>query len=143
MYGEVDIASCDLFAAVINALVERVDARATRRRPCLDLSGVEFIDVAGTRALVAAASGRSPGGELIVYHPPATLARIIEIGWGAVPGLRLDQSRSDGKGRRADGGAPPRLLQRHHVTSIPRAERASTRLQAAALIGAMSKELAP
>lgn len=94
VYGEIDMATCDLFAAVVSAVVEEADARESRDGAHLDLAGLEFIGVAGARVLVVAAMARLRGLELSVYHPPVMLARIIEICWGKVPGLRIEQNRN-------------------------------------------------
>lgn len=93
VHGEIDIVTGDLFTAAVSAVVEDADAREPPGGACLDLAGVEFIDVAGARVLVAATT-RLRGLELIVYHPPVMLVRIIELGWGKVPGLRFEQIRN-------------------------------------------------
>lgn len=89
VHGEIDIATCDLFAAVVGAAVEHADAQQPPGDAHLDLAGLDFIGVAGTRVLVVAASKRLRGLELIVHHPPVMLERIIEVGWGQVSGLTL------------------------------------------------------
>ena len=93
VYGEIDVATCDLFAAVVDAVVEDAGAQEPRGGAWLDLAGVEFIGVAGARVLVEVAMRRPRGLELIVLHPPVMLSRIIEIGWGTVAGLRLERIR--------------------------------------------------
>jgi len=44
--------------------------------------------------LVEAAAVLPPGLELVV-HPPAMLARIVEVGWGQVTGSRFELFRAD------------------------------------------------
>ena len=51
-----------------------------------------FIDVGGARLLVAAARELAPERQLVIHHPPRSLARILEIGWAETPGLRLDDA---------------------------------------------------
>jgi anti-anti-sigma factor len=90
VHGEIDTATCELFASVVRAVLEDADAGEPPGDAHLDLAGVDFIGVAGIRVLVGAATKRPPGLELIVYHPPVLLERVIKIGWGDVSGLRLE-----------------------------------------------------
>jgi anti-anti-sigma factor len=56
----------------------------------LDLSELEFIDVAGVRAIVQAASRLDPGRNLVVTGLAAGLRRVFElVGWDRTPGLRF------------------------------------------------------
>jgi anti-anti-sigma regulatory factor len=60
----------------------------------IDLTGVEFCDLAGLRAITSLAkpAGQGPGTvrQVTIAHLPAPLARIMRIlGWDATPGLIL------------------------------------------------------
>jgi anti-anti-sigma regulatory factor len=56
----------------------------------LDVTELEFIDVAGVRAIVQAASGLAPGRYLVVKGLAAGLRRVFElVGWDRTPGLRF------------------------------------------------------
>ncbi|HEX2315722.1 MAG TPA: MEDS domain-containing protein [Thermomonospora sp.] len=61
---------------------------------CLDLSRLEFCDMAGLRALVGA--GRTPGGmerQVILREPPEQLALMMRItGWDALPGVYVEEA---------------------------------------------------
>ena len=111
VHGEVDIASCDLFDAIVKTAVEHADGRGgsgMHHEAHLDLTGVRFIDVAGTRVLVTAATAQHHDLELVVHHPPAMLVRILQLGWGHVSRLRFEQ---------APAATPPRHLRRRPGTS--------------------------
>lgn len=51
----------------------------------LELGGLEFIDVAGVRALVALAERLAPGRRLLLHQPPTVLRRMFEIAWPGLP----------------------------------------------------------
>ena len=60
----------------------------------IDLTGVEFCDLAGLRAITSLANpaGQEPGTvrQVTIAHLPAQLTGIIRIlGWDATPGLIL------------------------------------------------------
>ncbi|GAA1807847.1 hypothetical protein GCM10009835_28590 [Planosporangium flavigriseum] len=56
----------------------------------LNLSELEFIDVAGVRAIVRIAAGLEPGRSLIVEQLALGLRKVFEvIGWDRTPGLRF------------------------------------------------------
>src|SRR5579862_9297199 len=88
--GEIDLATYDAFTAVVDAVI-RDAGQAGSTSAHLDLAGLAFIDVGGVRVLVAAAAKLPMGRELVVHHPSAMLVRILTIGWGRAPGLRLEQ----------------------------------------------------
>lgn len=88
--GEIDIATCGLFAALLQAAI---DAGASLDEVRVDFADVRFIDVGGTRVLVAAAEALPPGRRLVVLRPPRGLARILELAFGQVRGLRLEGVR--------------------------------------------------
>lgn len=93
VHGEVDIANHHMFAMVVDAVAHHVgDGDASRGEAHLDLADLDFIDVGGARVLVTAAAKRGPGDQLVIHHPPPILVRILQVGWGQLPGLRLEQS---------------------------------------------------
>jgi anti-anti-sigma regulatory factor len=56
----------------------------------LDLGELEFIDVAGVRAIVRAAAGLEPGRRLIIERLAGGLRKVFGIvGWDRTPGLRF------------------------------------------------------
>jgi anti-anti-sigma regulatory factor len=56
----------------------------------IDLSELEFIDVAGVRAIVRAAAVLGPGRHLVVEHLAPSLRRVFGIiGWDRAPGLHF------------------------------------------------------
>jgi len=56
----------------------------------LDLTELEFIDVAGVRAIVRAASALGPGRRLVVKGLAVGPRKVFEIaGWDMTPGLRF------------------------------------------------------
>jgi anti-anti-sigma factor len=58
----------------------------------LDLAGVRFIDVGGATLFVRAASRLDGDRRLVLHQPSDSLRRMIELLWGAVPGVVLDRS---------------------------------------------------
>ena len=127
VHGQVDLATWDRFRAIVAAAVDDGDGLHPRAAVQLDLAGIEFIDVGGARVLVTAARERLHGCDLIVYHPPAMLVRIIELGWGKVPNLRFEQrpppSRSRERGHEVPSpqhrsGATPRRAGRAKASAV-------------------------
>jgi anti-anti-sigma regulatory factor len=58
----------------------------------LDLGELEFIDVAGVRAIVRAAAGLTPGRRLIIERLAPGLRKVFKIvGWDRTPGLRFGE----------------------------------------------------
>lgn len=73
--GDVDLATAGRLADDLRPLAEH-DAAELR----LDLSGVEFIDSSGLRALVAAANTATEhGGSLALIGASSAVVRLIEI----------------------------------------------------------------
>jgi anti-anti-sigma factor len=92
VHGEIDIATHHLFATVVEAVTNPVGGTVISPGEAqLDLADVDFIDSAGARVLVAAAANRGPDDQLVVRHPPAMLVKILQLGWGQLPGLRCEE----------------------------------------------------
>lgn len=77
LVGELDLDSLHL-------LTDALDAIAATACPAdlvvLDLAGVRFCDVAGLRAIAACASTLATSGkQLLLYHPPHPVTRLMEI----------------------------------------------------------------
>jgi anti-anti-sigma factor len=86
--GEVDLVTSDLLAAALDAAV------TTMARPhelVLDLSELDFIDVAGSRMLLrATAQFRAAGGRLVldrIQRPVARALRLLDV--DRAPGVQL------------------------------------------------------
>jgi hypothetical protein len=71
--GEADLTATDTLRAALAAL----PADGTGEIH-LDLAGLQFIDVACTRELIAL-TGRHPAARVIAHHPPASLLRITAL----------------------------------------------------------------
>jgi ABC-type transporter Mla MlaB component len=80
--GELDIASIDELELALAAIPTDHDVD-------LALDGLEFIDVAGTRALISLARRLKPDHRLIVHEPPNVLRRLLELGWPELDGGHL------------------------------------------------------
>jgi anti-sigma B factor antagonist len=73
--GEVDIHTCAQLETALTELAANGTARIT-----VDLSEVAFIDSSGLRALVVGHKAlQDHGGTLVVAHPSATTARLLEV----------------------------------------------------------------
>jgi anti-anti-sigma regulatory factor len=84
--GVVDTTTCDALAAAL-----AFASRWAERNLHLNLRDLEFIDVAGVRAIVRAASSLPPGRQLHVDHLAPTLRKVISIvGWDKTPGLVIN-----------------------------------------------------
>jgi anti-anti-sigma regulatory factor len=58
----------------------------------LDLGELEFVDVAGVRAIVHAAAGLEPGRNLVISRLASRFRKVFEIvGWDRTPGLRFTE----------------------------------------------------
>ncbi|WP_149262491.1 STAS domain-containing protein [Actinomadura sp. K4S16] len=84
--GEVDVSNTAAVTRALRAVQERVpgDVHA-------DLTGVEFMDVAGLRAFTEAAGAlHDRGGLLVLHRVPPHIERLFSlIGWNASPGLEI------------------------------------------------------
>ena len=92
VHGEIDIANHHLFALVVEAVTNPVRSGVISRGEAhLDLADVHFIDTGGARVVAAAAANRGPDNQLVVHYPPAILVKVLQLGWGQLPGLRCEQ----------------------------------------------------
>jgi anti-anti-sigma regulatory factor len=55
----------------------------------LQVDHVEFVDVAGLRALVGLADRLAARGCLVLHDPPEWLTRTLTLAYGQVPGLEI------------------------------------------------------
>jgi ABC-type transporter Mla MlaB component len=88
--GEIDESSYRLLMRGLAAVNPRDDVH-------IDLSGVEFCDLAGLRAIVCvtqADAGDSALGHLTLHAVPDRLRRILQIlGWDDMPGVGFAEDR--------------------------------------------------
>ena len=98
--GEVDANSHDQLRRALAALP--ADANPAIH---LELAELRFIDVAGTRELIALTQSH-PGLCLILHHPPQSLQRLIGLLW---PGAN-DQNHANGTHDRPHGVGRPITL---------------------------------
>jgi hypothetical protein len=83
--GQVDMVNSAAFEAALAALP------ATMRGTCLHIwvDQLEFIDVAGLRAVVRLANTVAHKGGIVLHAPPAWLVKMIALSFGEVRGLEL------------------------------------------------------
>nr|WP_240947787.1 MEDS domain-containing protein [Planosporangium mesophilum] len=85
--GTVDVMTVGALTTTLN--------RATRWPEAdihLDLGGLEFIDVAGVRAIVRAAAGLEDGRHLVIQQLAPGLRKVFAVvGWDRAPGLRFGE----------------------------------------------------
>ena len=88
--GEIDESSYPL-------LLQRLAGLNPHRDVHIDLSGVEFCDLAGLRAIVCVTEQGAvdaPRGQLTLHAVPERLLRILGIlGWDDMPGVRFAEER--------------------------------------------------
>jgi anti-anti-sigma factor len=81
--GDVDLTTSGALASTL-----RLAANWPGPDVYIDLGELEFIDVAGVRAIVRAAAALQPGRHLVVQRLAPALRKVFEIvGWDRVPGL--------------------------------------------------------
>ena len=69
----------------------------------IDVSGLEFADVSGIRALVSAAQTAEDHRRLVLHGLPPLMARVLDVvGWTDLPALNIsDAAFPDGNGASA------------------------------------------
>ncbi|HEY6933076.1 MAG TPA: MEDS domain-containing protein [Marmoricola sp.] len=83
--GQVDMVSKVGFEHALAALAETMEGPELH----LLVDQVEFVDVAGLRALVRLADRVATRGCLVLHDPPAWLTRTLTLAYGRVPGLEI------------------------------------------------------
>lgn len=85
--GEIDEST---YPVLVDALERYADPSQTLH---LDLSGVQYCDVAGLRAMVrlASANGSATTKQLVLHEVPLQLHTTLQVlGWDALPGLSVN-----------------------------------------------------
>jgi len=83
--GQVDLVNRHGFATALAALPSAMSGTALH----LWVDQLEFIDVAGLRALVGLAHSMSDHGRVVLHSPPSWLSKMIRLAFGDVRGLEL------------------------------------------------------
>ena len=87
--GEIDTSNSHAIGAVI-ASVQVPD-----RDVHVDVAGLQFCDISGIRAFVAAAEAM-PNGRLLLHGMPAQLETVIKaVGWNRIPALVVCKCDTD------------------------------------------------
>lgn len=76
--GELDVAGLENLELALSAV-------PVEREVHLRGDALEFIDLAGVRALISLARRLRPDNRLIVHQPPHVLSRLLELGWPELP----------------------------------------------------------
>lgn len=86
MTGEIDVSNAREVTRALHAVQDRVPGDVH-----VDLAGVDFIDVAGLRALTLAARDLNARDRMLVLHAVSShIDRLFRlIGWNATPGLQI------------------------------------------------------
>lgn len=89
--GSIDVFNVDAFAeALVSSLQGVGDLR-------VDVHHLEFCDISGIRALVAAARDVDHGRRLVLAGLPQQLQNVMTlVGWDALPGLVISDSDEPG-----------------------------------------------
>lgn len=85
LVGQVDMVSRDGFAQALAALPDTMCGDVLH----LHVDRLDFIDVAGLRALVRLAEAVSDRGRVVLHHVPDWFARALVLSFGAVDGMEL------------------------------------------------------
>jgi anti-anti-sigma factor len=87
--GEIDQSNAALLARALDAVTSGGGSVH------LDLTGLEFMDLAGLRVLVSTAGQLPAGRNLVLHSVRPYLRRIMElVGWDRAPGLRIGDDQS-------------------------------------------------
>ena len=101
--GEVDASNVEAVSSVLNTTLRAHEGADVH----VDLSGLEFSDVSGIRALVAAAEQVDGGRRLILYGLPPLMTKVMDVvGWTDLPALTISESKfPNGEEQSPDGSA--------------------------------------
>jgi len=101
--GEVDASNVEAVSSVLNTTLRTHDGADVH----VDLSGLEFSDVSGIRALVAAAEQVDGSRRLILYGLPPLMTKVMDVvGWTDLPALTISESKfPNGEEQSPDGSA--------------------------------------
>src|SRR5205823_14801724 len=101
--GEVDASNVEAVSSVLNTTLRAHEGADVH----IDLTGLEFTDVTGIRALVAAAERVDGSRRLILYGLPPLMTKVMDVvGWTDLPALTISESKfPHGDGRSHDGSA--------------------------------------
>jgi anti-anti-sigma regulatory factor len=95
--GSIDHRNAEAVArALVDELTAEKDALADALHPNgdlhVDVSRLEFVDVAGIRRLVRVADSAPPTSRLVLHGlPPAILRVMTVVGWADHPKLEIDE----------------------------------------------------
>lgn len=72
----------------------------------IDVSGLEFADVSGIRALVSAAESAEDSRRFVLHGLPPLVTRVMDVvGWSELPAMNIsDQAFPDGERRNGQAG---------------------------------------
>jgi anti-anti-sigma factor len=88
LFGEFDLAAMDDFLQVAMSVA------GVRKETVLDLSGVDFVDSSGLRAILTLAK-RIDGQAVVLRNPRKNVRHVIEIsGLGGICGIRVEPSEA-------------------------------------------------
>jgi len=89
LIGEVDAANVEAVTGVLNTTLTANQGADVH----VDLAGLEFSDVSGIRALVAAAERVNGSRRLILYGLPPLMTKVMDVvGWTDLPALTISDS---------------------------------------------------
>ena len=88
--GEVDASNVEAVSSVLNKTLQAHEGADVH----IDLTGLEFSDVSGIRALVAAAEQVDGTRRLILYGLPPLMTKVMDVvGWTDLPALTISDSQ--------------------------------------------------
>jgi len=101
--GEVDASNVEAMSSVLNKTLQANDGAYIH----IDLTALEFSDVSGIRALVAAAERADGTRRLILYGLPPLMTKVMDVvGWTDLPALTISDSKfPNGEEHSLDGSA--------------------------------------
>jgi anti-anti-sigma regulatory factor len=88
--GEIDTSNSHAIGAVI------ASAQVPDRDVHVDVASLQFCDISGIRAFVAAAEAMPDGRRLLLHGMPAQLETVIKVvGWNQIPALVICKCDTD------------------------------------------------
>jgi hypothetical protein len=90
--GDVDVTHREALSVALDALAGAHAGVAGAHDVHVDMGALEMLDVGGLREIVTLPGRLGPGRRVVLHDPPASIAEMLDMAWGDVPGLVVSRS---------------------------------------------------